>query len=199
MSGSALQRPRQRDRVLDRKPRSRADREMRRVQRVADQHPVSVRPARVPDPREAAPDRLVRHQPVAVEGGGEHLLADGLRLLDGLVREAIAFASRRIAFDQEGAHAGRVAVVMGIEGAAPSPDKGLRQRLESLAGAVPGELVRRPRHRGAELLLEALAQQRIQAVGARRSGRSRSTRPPTRSRWRNAARRRPRPRAAAGC
>ena len=164
--GFCLQRSGQRDRVLDRKPRSRADREMRRVQRVADQHPVAERPALVPDPGEVAPYRFVREQPVAVEGGGEYLLANGLRLLDGQVGETVTFPGCRIAFDQEGAHVGRIAVVMGVERAELGLDKALRQRLEAFGGAVPGELVRRPRYRGAELAFETPSQQGVQAIGA---------------------------------
>ena len=41
----------------------------------------------------------------------------------------------------------------------------LRQRLEALGGAVPGELVGRIGQRGAEVALEAAAHQRVQSVG----------------------------------
>lgn len=71
-----------------------------------------------------------------------------------------------VAFDQEGAHGRRVAVVMGVEGTAVGLDEGLRQRLEALRGAVPDELVRGVGQRGAEIALEGAAYQRVQPVGS---------------------------------
>ena len=52
-----------------------------------------------------------------------------------------------------------------VEGAELGFDEGLRQRLEALGRAVPGELVGRIGQRGAEVALEAAAHQRVQAVG----------------------------------
>ena len=155
---------------------------MRRMQGVADQHHVPERPALVPDPRKIAPHRFVRNQPVAVQRGGKHLLADRLRLLDGLVGKAVALPGRQIALDQEGAHVGRVAVVMRVEGAEVGFDKGLRQRLEALCGAVPGELVGRIGQRGAEIAFESCGAPASSGRRPRRSGRNRSTGPPTGSR-----------------
>ena len=94
-----LQRLHQRDRVLDGEPRSRPDREMGRVQGVADQHHIPQRPAFVPDPREIAPDRFVGHQGMSVQGGREHPLANRLRLLDGLVGETVSLPRRGVALD----------------------------------------------------------------------------------------------------
>ena len=132
---------------------------------VADQHHVVVRPALVPDPGKIAPDRFVRHQRDGRRACGKHLLADRLRLLDGLVAETVALPGRRVAFDQERAHVRRIAIVMRVEGAEIGRDKRLRQRLERLCGAVPGELVGRMRDRRAELAFEAAAHQRVQPVG----------------------------------
>ena len=80
------------DRVLQRELGARADREVRGVRGVADQHdrraaPLSVHPVLADDAREvdplrrAAQVRGVRHQRVAVEVLGEQLLAEGDRLL----------------------------------------------------------------------------------------------------------------------
>ena len=55
--------------------------------------------------------------------------------------------------------------MMGIEGAEPGFDKGLRQRLEPLCGAVPGEFVGGVGYRRAEFLFEAAAHHRVQAIG----------------------------------
>ena len=74
--GLRFQRFGQRQRILEGQPRARADRVMRGVQRVADQHHVAERPALVPDPRKIAPDRAVGDQRVSVQRVGEHLLAD---------------------------------------------------------------------------------------------------------------------------
>src|ERR1700677_2755322 len=54
---------------------------------------------------------------------------------------------------------------MRVEGAEVGLDKGLRQCLEALGRAVPGELIGRPGHRSAEFLLQTAAHQRVQAIG----------------------------------
>ena len=55
--------------------------------------------------------------------------------------------------------------MMRVERAEVGFDEGLRQRLEALGRAVPGEFIGRPGHRRAEFVLEAAAHQRVQAVG----------------------------------
>src|SRR5574337_547087 len=75
------QRLRERERVLDRQPCPRSDREMRGPQRIAEQHQVAVAPARVPHRREVAPVRAVRHDRMAFEVGGEHPFAHADRFL----------------------------------------------------------------------------------------------------------------------
>ena len=70
---------RERDGVLHRQLGARADREVRGVRGVADEHDVAVVPALVAHRREAAPERAVVEQPVAGELVGEELLADRRR------------------------------------------------------------------------------------------------------------------------
>ena len=72
--GVAHERVRQRDRVLHRELRPRADREVRGVRGVAEQHDVAVVPAPVADPQEIEPDRAVGEQAVPVEVVGEERL-----------------------------------------------------------------------------------------------------------------------------
>src|SRR5205807_8281250 len=77
----ALERARQRDRVLERQLRSRADREVRRVRGVADQHDVAVTPAPVADRREIPPERAVLQEAMPLQLFGEESLAEGQRLV----------------------------------------------------------------------------------------------------------------------
>src|SRR5438034_10560547 len=72
----ALERASERDRVLHRELRPRADREVGGVRRVADQHEVPVMPARVLHRREVAPERAVLQKMVAPELGGEQPLGE---------------------------------------------------------------------------------------------------------------------------
>src|SRR5438874_12028763 len=116
---------------------------MRRVQGVTDQHRIFKRPALVPYPREIAPHGFVRHQPMSVERRGEDLLANRLRLLNGLVRKAVTLPGLSVAFDQKCAHRWRVPIMMRIERSKFGFDKGLRQCLESYWRAVPGDFVGR--------------------------------------------------------
>ena len=66
MSSVLVAGPCQRNGVLHREARARADGEMRGAQRVADQHHVARGPARVAHVREVAPDGLVRDEAVAL-------------------------------------------------------------------------------------------------------------------------------------
>ena len=70
------QRPGQPDRVLERQLGAGADREVRGVRGVAEQHDVLVVPCRVADGHEVDPARVVADQAVAVERAGEQLLAE---------------------------------------------------------------------------------------------------------------------------
>src|SRR4029453_14916017 len=66
----ALEGAGERDRVLDRELRAGADREMRRMRRVAEQHDVPVMPGGVAYGREAAPERAILEQSVTPERVG---------------------------------------------------------------------------------------------------------------------------------
>ncbi len=73
---------------------------------------------------------------MSLQRGGEHLLADRAAfILAGRV-EARTPPGHRIALDDERAHAGRVAVVVRVEGAERVRHEGLRQRIEA-ASVVP--------------------------------------------------------------
>ena len=78
----------ERDRVLHRELRARADREVRGVGGVAEQHDVAAVPALVAYEQEARPQRAVAHEPVALQLLGEQRLAGPQRL--GLVHRVEA-------------------------------------------------------------------------------------------------------------
>src|ERR1043166_4877540 len=96
----------ERDWVLHGKPVAGADREMRRMQRIADEDMAIVPPARVSYDRESAPHRVIANEGVALESVGEHARAQrgGLRLAHALKAGA---PERRLGhLDDEGAHRG---------------------------------------------------------------------------------------------
>src|SRR3990170_7434933 len=99
---------------------------------------------------------------MSVERARKHRLANGLRLLTGLVGKAVALPGRAVALDQKRAHRRRVAIVMRVERTQFGLDKRLRQRIEPLAGAEPCELVAGTGDRGAEIALERAAHQRVE-------------------------------------
>ena len=102
---------------------------------------------------------------MAVERRGEQALA--LPARGALVErgKAHAIESRLVHLDDEGAQLRRVAVVMGVELPALGFDEGLRQRVEALGGAEPGEAVAEMAHAGAEAVGQAAPHQRVDAVG----------------------------------
>ena len=142
-----VQRVGQPDRVLERELGAGADREMRRVRGIAQQHDVVVVPALARDAREvepgrAAPMRGVAHQPLAIEIPLEEHLAGGDAVLLAHLVEAETLPGRRIALDDEGRGVGIEAV-----GVRPDPavlglleDEG--EGVEDLARAEPDVLVR---------------------------------------------------------
>ena len=79
--------------------------------------------------------------------------------------EPRAHPRRRIALDDERAHGRGVAVVVGVEGAELVGDERLRQRVEGLGRAVPGELAPGMLQRETEFALERPPHQRVDAVG----------------------------------
>src|SRR6266571_342509 len=98
-----LERAAERDRVLHRELRPRADREVRGVRRVADQHDVPVMPGPVLHRREVAPERAVLEEAVALELlGDQHEVGAGVRAEVGhLVLEAEDHAELRAAALQD--------------------------------------------------------------------------------------------------
>ena len=171
---------------------------MRGMQGVADQHHVAVRPVLVPDPGKIAPHRLVRDQRMAVERIGEYLLADRLRLLDGLVLEAVGLPGRRVAFDQERAHRRRVAIVMGVERRRDQSSQTSATAWQSVCWCHTRRICwssAKPRRR---IPSQSRGAPASSVRRRRRSGRIRRVRPTTGSWCRIAPQRRRRARAAAG-
>lgn len=137
---------------------------MGRMQGVADQDDVVVVVALVAHAGEAAPDRVVGDQWLAAQMLGEDALAmgDGVGLA-GLVQAGPAPCLLG-AFDDEGRHAGGVAVAVG----APQPMLVLfeieGEGVELAAGAQPDELVRAHHDIGAEGFGVLGADERVDAV-----------------------------------
>ncbi len=124
---------------------------MRRMQRIAHQHPVAVVPAGATQVRELPPDRVVGDQRRPAQCLGEQPFAGGA--VGGLVHrgEAGAGEGLRCHLDDEGAAAGGVAVVMRVHRAEGRIDEGLGQRVEVAGRAVPDEAVLLVGDPGAEI------------------------------------------------
>ena len=90
---------------------------MRGMKRIADQHDLPVRPILAPEPGKIAPERFVGDERVPVQSLCEKRFAEtARRLLIHRIKPG-ACPGRMITFDDEGAHAGLVTVVMRVEGA----------------------------------------------------------------------------------
>src|SRR4029450_12912857 len=144
--------PGERDRVLDRELRAGADREMRRMRRVAEQHDVPVVPGGVAYGREAAPERAILEQSVTPELVGEEVLHEGERpVLVGLVEPG---APPRLLGRLENERRGGRVVPVGVD--APEAVLALleqkRERRERIGCAEPDEFVGAPVDVGLELL-----------------------------------------------
>ena len=139
----------QRDRILQRELGARADREMRRVRRVAHQHhrraAVVMHPALADDPREADPlrrsaqVRRVGDQRMAVQHLGEEPLAEGDAVLLAHVLQAGGLPHRLGRLDDEGRVRLVEAVGVRLE---PAPFGLLEvegEGVEELGGAQPDE------------------------------------------------------------
>jgi hypothetical protein len=160
------ERPRERDRVLDRELRPRADREVRGVRGVPEQDDVLVPPGRVAQRHELDPARVVREQRMAGERVGEQLLAEREplgrrgavepgappRLLGGLHDERAHRVAVRVAVDLEHAVLGLGDVE--LEG------------VEHVLRAEPDVLRTAALERRAERGLVAAADRAVDAVGA---------------------------------
>src|SRR5258706_7678334 len=123
------ERPVERDRVLERKARSRANREMHGAQRVADQDKLSREPAPARQQRKLPPQRLVRDQRMPVQIRRKYPLAVRARLSVVHPSESRPFPGGLIAFDDKGAHGGG--------GAGMGGDKQSRLRAPRRGGEGP--------------------------------------------------------------
>ena len=160
-----LERAAERDRVLHRELRPRADREVRGVRRVADQHEVPVMPGPVLHRREVAPERAVLEEAVALELLGEQPLGEGDRLI--LVRLVEARAPPRGLRRLEDERGHRRVVAIGVD-----PPEAVVALLEDEREcrvrerrAEPDELVRPPVHLGPEVLGVTAPDKAVDAVG----------------------------------
>src|SRR3990172_7778123 len=95
---------------------------------------------------------------------------DALAMCDGTLRAHVleigALPSLLLDFDQEGAPARAVAVVVSAEDAVVGLAKGQGEAVENAGGAIPNELVRAPVATGAEAQLVRLPQNGGGPVGA---------------------------------
>ena len=168
--GRGMQRVGEPDRVLERELGARADREMGRVRRIAQEHDLAVMPAlagdaREVEPRRAAQMRRVAHQAVALEISLEQHLARGDAVHPAHLVETERPPGCLVALDDEGRGV-RIEPV----GVRPDPavlglleDEG--ERVEHLVGAEPDVLV--PAHLDARLENRGVAAPRpaVDAVG----------------------------------
>ncbi len=95
---------------------------------------------------------------------------DPLAMADGVLRahalETGPLPGLRLHFDQEGAHARAVAVVVRAEGAVPGLAKGQGEAVENPGSPVPDEFVEAPVAARAEALRILFAHEGVGAVGA---------------------------------
>ena len=136
----ARQRGRQRDRVVQRELRTRPDREMRRVRRVADDDEVPRVPGRVRDLREVEPERPVRVELPPAKLVREQLLAEGEALLLVHVFEPGRTPHRLRALDDERRHALVVRIRVRVEEPVLGLAEGERERVEDVVGPEPDVL-----------------------------------------------------------
>ena len=152
--GIAAQRAGQADRVLERELGARADREVRRVGGVADQHAVAVVPARVAHLDERDP-RIrqvlgVAHQPVAAEVRREQPLAERDRLLRARGVETRRAPGLFAALDDHRPRVGIELIGVHLEPAVLGLFERERERVEPLVRAQPDVAVAAVLERGAE-------------------------------------------------
>src|SRR5712691_1111519 len=160
------ERPVERDRVLERKARSRANREMHGAQRVAHQDKLSREPAPARQQRKLPPQRLVRDQRMPVEIRRKYPLAVHARLSVVHPAEPRPFPGGLIAFDDKGAHGGGVAVMVSDKCSVLGAAEGEREALERLRRAVPREAVAEQLDLRLKLRLQRRSHERIRSVGA---------------------------------
>ncbi len=142
---------RERDRVLHRKLRPGADREVRRVHRVAEQDDVSVVPRLVRDLREVEPERPVREELAPAQLVCEQLLAEREALLLVHLVQARALPDLLRALDDERRHPLVVWIRVCVEEAVLGLAEGERERVEDVVGAEPDVLAALGPHPCAEV------------------------------------------------
>src|SRR5207247_9502533 len=101
------------DGVFEGHARSRADGEVDRAQRVADEDDVAIAPAAVADDAVVHPTRAVAQELVTVQIGSEELLAIAPTVVVGQLPQPGTLERRCVALDNEGAVRRTVSVVVG--------------------------------------------------------------------------------------
>ena len=153
------------DGVLHRELGARADREVRRVHRVAQEHHLAMAPALAAHGGEGAPQGAVGQQLVPVEVVAEQLAHVGDRvLLTGLVEASLA-PGLLAALDDEGREPGLEGVGVHAEQAVLVLAEDEGEGLELLGRAQPGEAAGAPLDARAHVLGKLLAQGAVDPVG----------------------------------
>src|SRR5262245_17248064 len=101
--------------ILHRKARSRTDGEMRRVQRVADEHAFAGAPMPVVHDGKPLPDRIARHERAPIQGLRKHAFTQRPCCVFVQLCKAGAYKCLFIDLNDERAEIRRVTVVMSIE------------------------------------------------------------------------------------
>ena len=154
----------ERDRVFHRKLRPGADREVRGVDRIAEQDDVPVVPRLVRDLREVEPDRPVREELPAAQLVREQLLAEREALLLLQLIQPRRAPHRLRALDDERRHPLVVGVCVRVEEPVLGLAEGEGERVEDMVGAEPDVLAALGLHLCAEVA-EA-SHEAVRAVGA---------------------------------
>src|SRR6267154_1864918 len=160
------ERPIKGNRVFEREAGSGANREMHGAQRVADQDELSRGPAPVRQQWKLPPHRLVRNQGMPVQIPRKHALAVRARLRVVHPAECRLFPGGLVAFDDEGAHVGRMAVMVRDKGTVLVAAEGEREAIERLRRAVPCEAIAEQLDLRLERRLQCRTHKGIRSVSA---------------------------------
>src|SRR5215475_7974058 len=136
------------------------------VQGVADQRALAGSPMLVAYNWKTAPDRIIRHERVALQRSREHPFAKFSCLRFTHLRETRARKCCLIDFDNKCAELGRIPVVMRVEKSEVILDKCLGERLEAPGCSEPGKMICQKFCAGAKLLLMDAPYERVNAIGA---------------------------------
>src|SRR5205085_9564927 len=131
------ERARERDCVFERELRPRPDGEVRRVQRIAQEHDVVMMPMVIFNEQELDPLRVVRQESVPRQIYDEYVCEIVSRLFVCVLAESVARPSLLVALDDEGAR--RLVELIRVRGkdAVFSLLKGERWAMKGLVRAVP--------------------------------------------------------------